>query len=168
MDGKNTDDIYDLIRLTKDENISVRFIEEMPFNGKGNNYSGVKWNYKNILEHIKKEFPEIEKLNDPEYSTSFNYRIKGFKGFIGVIAAYSRSFCGTCNRLRVTPQGMMKTCLYDKGVLDIKQLLRNNKSNEEVSKELLRITGMRALNGFEAEKLASRNVFHESMAEIGG
>ncbi|MEJ7660110.1 MAG: hypothetical protein WKG07_11070 [Hymenobacter sp.] len=40
----------------------------------------------------------------------------GHRGRVGIIAAYSRTFCGTCNRLRLTAEGGLKTCLYDQGV----------------------------------------------------
>jgi cyclic pyranopterin phosphate synthase len=169
MADKNIEDIVSLTGLTKEENVSVRFIEEMPFNGQGKEYSGIVWNYRRILEHIRNHFPSVEKIDDPPYSTSMNYRIEGHKGTIGIIAAYSRSFCGTCNRLRITPSGMLKTCLYDHGVLNIKQLLRSGANDEAIGAALLRAVNSRAKNGFEAEKnSAAENTVHESMAEIGG
>ncbi len=169
MDGKNIDDIRELVMLTKNENIAVRFIEEMPFNGKGNNHSGIKWNHRKILERITESFPGIHKITDPDYSTSANYKIPGHKGSIGIIAAYSRSFCGTCNRLRVTPRGILKTCLYDHGALNVLKLIRTNKTDEEISIELLNAIQKRAKDGVEAEKLsASPGLLHESMALIGG
>jgi cyclic pyranopterin phosphate synthase len=169
IDGKNIDDMHDLVMLTKNENIAVRFIEEMPFNGKGNSHSGIKWNHRAILEKISESFPDIEKIPDPEFSTSANYKIPGHKGVVGIIAAYSRSFCGTCNRLRITPQGVLKTCLYDHGVLNIKNLIREKISDDEISKILFSKIQRRAINGIEAEKLASiESPLHESMAVIGG
>ena len=168
MDGKNIEDIHGLVALTKNENISVRFIEEMPFNGKGNIHSGIKWNHKKILDYIKDAYPSIEKISDPPFSTSYNYKISGHIGTVGVIAAYSRSFCGTCNRLRITPQGLLKTCLYDHGVLNVRDLLRENKSNEEISDEIISAVLRRSKNGIEAEKLYLKDQLHESMAVIGG
>jgi molybdenum cofactor biosynthesis protein A len=169
MENSNIADIHELVGLTKSENISVRFIEEMPFNGKGKSYSGIKWNYKKILDHIQLAFPSIRKIEDPLYSTSYNYSIEGHKGTVGIIAAYSRSFCGTCNRLRITPQGQLKTCLYDHGVLNIKDLLRAGYSDEMIAGKILDVTGRRAMNGIEAEKnSALKNNIHESMAVIGG
>src|SRR6202008_911905 len=53
MDGKNTQDIIPLVQLTKKLPVSVRFIEEMPFNGEGHIYQGLQWNYVRILEEIK-------------------------------------------------------------------------------------------------------------------
>jgi len=167
MDGKNTEDIVPLVQLTKDLPVSIRFIEEMPFNGDGHEYSGIKWNYLKILEEIQKHFPTIEKKNDPLFSTSSNYNIPGHKGSVGIIAAYTRSFCGTCNRIRITPQGNLKTCLYDNGVLNIKALLRDGFSDEQISDSLIQSIKKRAADGWEAEKNFSKSI-HPSMAAIGG
>ncbi|WDF75345.1 GTP 3',8-cyclase MoaA [Mucilaginibacter sp. KACC 22773] len=169
MDGKNTQDIIPLVEMTKDLPVSVRFIEEMPFNGDGHIYTGLQWDYVRILDEIKNKYPQIQKLTDAAYSTSYNYQIPGHKGTIGIIAAYSRTFCGTCNRIRITPQGELKTCLYDDGGLNIKDLIRNGASDDELRSVLLDAFGNRAADGWEAEK--SRVVhpgLHESMASIGG
>lgn len=167
MEGKNTEDIIPLVNLTKDLPVSVRFIEEMPFNGDGHQYSGINWNYLRILEEIKKHFPAIQKKKDPAFSTSSNYDIPGHRGSVGIIAAYTRSFCGTCNRIRITPQGHLKTCLYDNGIFNIKELMRNHFSDAEIKQSLLKAIRSRAANGWEAEKNFSANI-HPSMAAIGG
>jgi len=169
MDGKNTQDIAPLVHLTKDLPVSVRFIEEMPFNGDGHLYTGLQWDYVRILDEIKNGYPLIQKVTDAAYSTSYNYQIPGHKGTVGIIAAYSRTFCGTCNRIRITPQGELKTCLYDDGGLNIKDMMRNGAGNAELQGALLTAFGNRAADGWEAEK---RRVIHpgihESMATIGG
>lgn len=164
MDGRNIDDIIPLVALTKDIPVSVRFIEEMPFNGAGNDYSGISWDHVRILEHIKEQYPGIKKLTDPAHSTSYNYQIPGHKGTVGIIAAYTRSFCGTCNRIRITPQGMLKTCLYDNGVFNIKDLLRQGYTDEQLIAAFNDAINTRARNGWEAEQ----NKVFESMAAIGG
>ncbi len=69
MEGCNTEDIIPLVRLTKTLPVSVRFIEEMPFNG-GTHHVSPDWNFVKILEHIKEHFPEIEKIKDAAHSTS--------------------------------------------------------------------------------------------------
>jgi molybdenum cofactor biosynthesis protein A, bacterial len=169
MDGKNTQDILPMVALTKDLPISVRFIEEMPFNGDRHNYAGLQWDYLRILNEIRTHYPQIKKLDDGPYSTSYNYQISGHKGTIGIIAAYSRTFCGTCNRIRVTPQGALKNCLYDDGVLNIKDLMRAGANNEQIKQHLLNAFSHRPVNGWEAERLRHEHaVVHESMATIGG
>jgi molybdenum cofactor biosynthesis protein A len=169
MDGKNTQDIIPLVELTKELPVSVRFIEEMPFNGDGHVYGGLQWDYVRILEEIKDKYPAVKKITDAEYSTSYNYQIPGHKGSIGIIAAYSRTFCGTCNRIRITPVGELKTCLYDDGVLNIKDLIRQDINEDNLKMLLLDTFNNRAIDGWEAERLRVENKgVHESMATIGG
>ncbi len=169
MDGKNTEDIISLVELTKDLPISVRFIEEMPFNGDGHVYGGLLWDYVRILEEISSGYPEIKKLVDPPYSTSYNYQVPGYKGSVGIIAAYSRTFCGTCNRIRITPTGELKTCLYDSGVMNIKDMMRQGTNDDDLNKALLSAFGNRPKDGWEAERARVEHTgVHESMATIGG
>lgn len=169
MDGKNTQDILPLVQLTKDLPVSVRFIEEMPFNGDGHIYQGLQWDHIRILDEITAQFPAIRKLEDPAYSTSYNYHIPGHKGSVGIIAAYSRTFCGTCNRIRITPQGTLKNCLYDDGVLNIKDLMRSGINDEQLEQTLLHAFNHRPKDGREAEQLrVEKTGVHESMATIGG
>ena len=169
MAGKNTQDIIPLVELTKDMPVSVRFIEEMPFNGDGHQYSGIQWDHVRILEEIKDKFPTIQKLKDPAYSTSYNYQIPGHQGSVGIIAAYSRTFCGTCNRIRITPQGELKNCLYDDGVLNIRDLMRSGIDDIELEESLVHVFGQREKDGWDAERnRIEKTGVHESMATIGG
>lgn len=169
MGEKNAQDILPLVELTKDLPVSVRFIEEMPFNGGDVHIDSLHWNYQRIMTLIAEKFPAIKKIPDGPFSTSYNYQIPGHRGKVGVIAAYSRTFCGTCNRLRVTPQGMLKTCLYDNGVLNIKEIIRSETGDEKLLAALLHAINHRAKNGWEAEQLRKDAMpVHESMATIGG
>jgi len=169
MAGKNTQDIIPLVELTKELPVSVRFIEEMPFNGDGHKYSGIEWDHVRILEEIKDKYPTIQKLKDPAYSTAYNYNITGHKGNVGIIAAYSRTFCGTCNRIRITPQGELKNCLYDDGVLNIRDLMRTGINDYELQQSLLNVFNHREKDGWDAEHhRIEKTGIHESMATIGG
>ena len=167
MDGKNTDDILPLVALTQHYPVSVRFIEEMPFNGEGAHYPILRWNLHKILDTIKAAYPALTKIKDAPYSTSYNYQIPDFKGNIGVIAAFSRTFCGTCNRIRMTAQGELKTCLYDEGVLSIRDLIRSGISDDELKTVFVKTFQHRAKDGFEAEKRRT-SLVTESMTTIGG
>ncbi len=168
MEGKNIEDIHPLVELTKQKNISVRFIEEMPFNGEGNHYPKLHWTYQRILEHIKERYPEIRKIQDPDFSTAYHYQVPGYHGTIGIIAAFSRTFCGTCNRIRVTAQGTLKTCLYDEGVLDLKKLMRAQMSDDHIKMELMKTFQERPKDGYEAEQKRVTAPAQESMSTIGG
>jgi len=169
MANQNIADIIPMVLLARDKKVSIRFIEEMPFNGDGKFNAEEHWNYMKILQHIESHFGEVVKLKDPENSTSLNYTIGGFKGSFGIIPAYTRSFCGTCNRLRLTPQGTIKTCLYDDGVFNIRDFMRAGATDDEIIVALKEACSHRSKDGFEAE--AKRKVnpsVSESMATIGG
>lgn len=169
MEGKNTQDIIPLVQLTKELPVSVRFIEEMPFNGDGHIYTGLQWDYVRILDEIKQKYPDIDKLTDPVYSTSYNYQVPNHQGTVGIIAAYSRTFCGTCNRIRITPDGELRTCLYGDGVLNVKELLRSNAASNDLLNALMNAFSNRPRDGWEAQHGRGTNSpAHESMATIGG
>jgi molybdenum cofactor biosynthesis protein A len=166
MAGKNQEDIFELVELARNAPVSVRFIEEMPFNGEG-----LKLDYflsfKKIIDIVAQRYPGMVKLQDEKNSTSYNYQIPGFKGNFGVIAAYSRTFCGTCNRLRITPTGDLKTCLYDDGVFNIRDMMRTVASDTEIAAAIQDAINHKAKDGFEAEKSRTFSVT-ESMTTIGG
>lgn len=166
MDGQNTDDIPKLAEMTRDLPVAVRFIEEMPFNGEGTHYPVLNWTYRRILNELKSYYPSLQKLDDGPFSTSNDYQIPGYAGTLGIIAAFSRTFCGTCNRIRLTAQGVLKTCLYDSGVLNVRDLLRSGASDAELADAFRLAFAQRPVNGFEAEK--HRAPVSESMATIGG
>jgi len=169
MENQNIEDIIPMAELTKNQPINIRYIEEMPFNGEGNHYAKLTWNHKKILQHLQAQYPNLEKIPDANFSTSANYRIPNYKGSIGIIAAYSRTFCGTCNRIRLTPKGMLKTCLYDDGVFNIKNIIRAGATDEQIKTTFLQALGNRAKDGFEAEKKRlNGNPISESMSTIGG
>lgn len=168
MEGKNTEDIIPMVELTRHQAISVRFIEEMPFNGEGNHYSRLSWTYKKILEYIQGAYPGLEKMKDQPHATAYTYKVPGYAGDVGVIAAFSRTFCGTCNRIRVTAQGILKTCLYDEGVLNIKELMRAGLTDEVIKSKLIQAFATRPRDGFEAELQRKNKSIHESMSTIGG
>jgi len=169
MDGRNIDDIIPLVALAKESKVGVRFIEEMPFNGEGRHYENFKWNYVKILQHIESHFGKAKKLDDGPNSTSLNYSYDNFKGTFGIIPAYSRSFCGSCNRLRLTPTGLIKTCLYDDGIFNLKDTIRAGANDEQLLQTMKEAIGNRHKDGFEAEKNRNNSsLVSESMATIGG
>jgi len=168
MEGKNTDDILPLVALTKDSPVSVRFIEEMPFNGGEAHQNSLSWDHRRILEAIREKYPDIKKVQDPPHSTSYNYQIPGHKGSVGIIAAYTRSFCGTCNRIRLTPQGNLKTCLYGDSVLNVKDLMRAGMAEQDLQGKLIQAIGQKEKDGWEAERNSNTHTLHASMATIGG
>ena len=171
MDGRNIDDLVPLAALSRDLPVDVRFIEEMPFNG-GSHAAGpasLPWNHLRIRQHLEAHFGALVPLPTPAGATASEYTVAGHRGTVGIIAAYSRTFCGTCNRLRLTAEGGLKTCLYDQGVLDTRALLRGGASDVEIVAALSQAFRYRAANGFEAERQRPlHQLSFESMATIGG
>lgn len=168
MKQHNIEDILPMIELTRHLPISVRFLEEMPFNGSGMNDTIGVWSHIEILDYIQQHHPGLSQVGAEKNSTSSNYKIPGYEGSLGIIASYTRTFCGTCNRLRLTPTGLLKTCLYDQGIFNIKDMIRAGAKDEELTTALLEAIGSRAKNGHEAESDRSKNGISESMATIGG
>ena len=167
MQGKNEEDIIALTEFAREHPVSVRFIEEMPFNGSGLVEEKLFWDHARILERIRSQFPYLKARPFLFGETANTYEIPGFKGNVGIIAAFTRTFCGSCNRIRLTAKGQVKTCLYDDGVFDMKPYLRSEVSDEEVKAQFLTLFKSRPLDGFEAEN-KRKGVITESMTTIGG
>lgn len=167
LEGQNTEDIIPMLELTKHYDVSVRFLEEMPFNGGSKKFQTIKWDFKTILEHIRNTHPEYYKLESPKTSTSLNYKIPGFKGTFGVIPSFSRTFCGRCNRLRISATGDVITCLYAKASMNLRDIMRGDDVTENIKEQILKAVGSRAKTGFEAQE-KYKDVFSNSMTSIGG
>lgn len=165
--GINTNEILDFVRLTKDKDISVRFIEEMPFNGKGQRQMQESWNYNKILGEIKSEF-QVSEIQSEKSSTSRNFSIENHLGSVGIIPAFTRTICNNCNRIRITSTGTFKNCLFDDGVFNLRDFLRNGASNEDLKKVFLSLVKEKPENGFVAEANRTKGSVSESMSTIGG
>lgn len=165
--GFNTDEIIDFVALTKGKNVNVRFIEEMPFNGKGQRDMKEPWNFKQILDEIKSQY-KVEPIVSERSSTSRNYAIQGHKGTVGIIPAFTRTICNDCNRIRITPTGTFKNCLFDDGIFNLRDFLRNGSSNEDLKQLFLSLVKEKPEDGFVAEANRLKGSVSESMSTIGG
>ena len=171
MAGQNTQDLVPLAELTQELPVEVRFIEEMPFNGGSHEATPatLPWNYRRIREHLEEHFGQLLPVPTRPGDTATHYTVPGHGGRLGIIAAYSRTFCGSCNRIRLTAEGSVKTCLYDQGGLDLRALLRGGSSDEDIRAALTQAFRQRAANGFEAEQQRPlHQLSFESMSTIGG
>lgn len=166
MEGKNSNDIVPMAMLTQNDNVTVRFIEEMPFNGTGARET-VGINYKKIVETLEAGLPNMLAVPFEDGTTAQEYTIEGHKGKVGVIAAYTRTFCGSCNRIRVTATGEMKNCLYDQGVLNLKRLLSDGSSDQMICEAIKAGYQKKHKDGRESEAARLTSV-SESMSSIGG
>ena len=165
-DNKNIEDIIPFVELTKTQKLTVRFLEEMPFNG-SDSFMVPEWNYQKMYSHIAAHFVEIIKLNDEANSTSLNYKVQGFAGTFGIIPSYSRTFCGTCNRIRLSATGELRTCLYGPAAANLKDELRNGASNIEIQNLAATAVKGKLYDGFEAQAMNNKKAF-KSMSVLGG
>jgi cyclic pyranopterin phosphate synthase len=158
------DEILHLAELARDFPIALRFIEKMPFSG---TVRSEKLENGNLSKRLKRIFPVIEECSIDLPTTARIFALPGYKGNLGIIQGYSRLFCSTCNKVRITPTGMLKTCLYDNGVLDLKKMLRSGAGDEEIKSAIIACVHNRCVNGHEAELNAKRGK-EPSMGSIGG
>ena len=88
-------------------------------------------------------------------------------GTFGVIPSFSRTFCDSCNRLRITATGDVITCLYAQPCMNIRDILRSDDSGEMIKQQILKAIGSRSKTGFEAQQ-KYKGIYANSMTSIGG
>lgn len=132
--GVNDDEIVSFARFARESGHRVRFIEFMPLD------SGHTWSReqvvpgKEIFERINAEFPLAKVPPRDASETARRYRFEdGSPGEIGIIAPVTDPFCGNCNRLRLTADGQLRTCLFSTQEHDLKTPLRNGASDQEIT-----------------------------------
>jgi len=132
MRGYNDDELLDFVRLGREEDYQVRFIEYMPLDAQG------EWTMETvvpgaeILTRIDAAYPLCrESGNGSEPATV--YRFADGRGSIGVIASVTEPFCDHCNRVRITADGHLRTCLFALTEYDLKGLLRSGATDEELA-----------------------------------
>lgn len=163
--GFEGQDIVEVAELARQYPIHVRYIEMMPI-GFGRQYDGSRED--DILQLLKEKYGEYKKFdgvlgNGPGHY----YEFPGFAGKIGFISAVSHKFCESCNRVRLTAQGYLKTCLqYDVGV-DLKELLRNGAGDEEILKAAESAI-LRKPVGHQFTEEQGENIEMHAMSQIGG
>jgi cyclic pyranopterin phosphate synthase len=137
IQGLNDDEIESFARLTLHLPLIVRYIEYMP---SGN---GEEWRESDIMTipQIMNRLEKVGKLipisSDRWDGPAKRFRIEGALGEIGLIGAISSHFCEDCNRLRLTPDGKIRTCLFSDEEIDVKELLRNGGSDLDLKEQLL-------------------------------
>ena len=170
MKGINENEINDFIALTKHQNLKVRFIEFMPFDGNAWNTDKLVTEA-TILNKANNHFNEkIERLKDQANDTSRNYKLENSKGSFAIISSVTNPFCDTCNRIRLTADGKLKNCLFSNNETSLLNDLRNNlditpKIKLAIGKKQKYRGGMDTLKKLTDPKLHSNN---RSMIAIGG
>ena len=128
--GVNDDEILDFARLTLEKPYHVRFIELMPI-GEENMWSVDRFiSTEEIFQRIQTLGTLKPILSNPLDGPARRYVLDGGKGEIGFIGALSHHFCDSCNRLRLTAEGHLRSCLFSDEEIDIKTPLREGKGDD--------------------------------------
>lgn len=159
MRGINDDEVADFARLTVDHAWHVRFIELMPVG----DMRDLTWEHVVPSEEVLARVAAIAELTPDDGPALGNgpaayYRLAGARGTVGVITPMTHTYCGTCNRVRLTADGRLRTCLFgDHEVLlrdairagaPLEPLFRQALADKPLAHELLqmRVGGLRALS----------------------
>ncbi|MCD7808915.1 MAG: GTP 3',8-cyclase MoaA [Erysipelotrichaceae bacterium] len=121
-------DYQNLIELAHYNKIDVRFIEMMPI-GYGKNFETI--NHQDFLQQLKKDYVLQEDSTIHGNGPAVYYKIDGYEGSIGLISAIHGKFCDSCNRIRLTSQGYLKTCLCFNDGVDLRTILRSGAHNRD-------------------------------------
>jgi len=158
----------ELLEIARKYPVDVRFIEMMPI-GYGKQFKSL--NHERLLAELKGLYPDLEKDgrvhgNGP----AVYYRIPGFLGGIGFISAIHGKFCGGCNRVRLTSQGYLKSCLCYEDGEDLRAVLRGGGSEKEKAAGLVEamrrvILAKPMAHCFEHPEQVTE---HGNMVKIGG
>jgi len=164
IEGYNDKDWVSLAALARDNPLDVRFIEMMPI-GPGKGFKPVR--NADVLARLSAQFGEPVRSAKHHGSGPAQYvDFPGFRGSVGFISAISDAFCGNCNRVRLTADGVLKPCLCYGGGLKIKPLLRGGASDEELVKAMKEaISGKPLRHNFCESGAPSES---RKMVQIGG
>ena len=152
--GWNEDEIVDFANFARDTGYVVRFIEFMPLDGSSIWQPNLVYSKKETIELIMKNIGKIIPLangnsNNNHKNNSNNsvysndpatlYSFANGKGMIGFIPSITEPFCGNCDRVRLTSDGRLLTCLFEKPGYDIRSMLRGRKSDQYIKKQILEV-----------------------------
>ena len=150
MRGDNDDEIHDFVRYIMERDIELRFIELMASGWKDMVDEDRFMPTSEIMERVRgvgELVPDKQRIGGGPATI---YRIKGALGSIGFISAVSKPFCKTCNRLRLTSDGKLRSCLLTGGEVDIKDILRSSNLDEtemqdRLTEAFFRVTDMKPI-----------------------
>ena len=137
MRGHNDDEIQDFVRYILERDIELRFIELMASGWKDMAEEERFMPTSEIMQQVEEVGEPVPIKQRIGGGPATIYKIKGALGTIGFISAVSKPFCSTCNRLRLTSDGKLRSCLLRGGEVDVKDILRSGIScREELSNKL--------------------------------
>jgi cyclic pyranopterin phosphate synthase len=129
--GQNDDEILDFARMSIDRPLNMRFIEYMPFAGNGWDKS-VMIPYQEMLDLVSAEWPGLTPVPAPRTAVSTDYRIPGAAGTVGFISSMTDKFCSGCNRIRLNADGSLRTCLFGKDSVSLRDAIRDGATDEDL------------------------------------
>lgn len=170
MRGFNDDELGDFAALTRSRPITVRFIELMPFDAhqvwRTGRYLGV--------DRMSAALEALGAVQAPGGSSTEerSYQLPDAIGRVALIPAFSRSLCGTCDRIRLTADGKLRNCLYAEEEFDLKRLIRSGGDDRAILALVRSAMGEKLVDGWAAqERSAARSAgepSRASMTKIGG
>ncbi len=168
----NDGEIKDFIKFAHKYPVDVRFIEFMPI-GKGSKWQRDFFLSSNEILDKAREVAELEPImvKKEESGPANMFRIKGGKGRVGLISPLSNHFCATCNRIRITADGRLRTCLFSDREYKLRPLLRSEKIELNKVLDVMRRAVLKKPLGVEIlkEKMGSgSSVCTKIMSAIGG
>ena len=163
--GTNDDEILDLVRYGRDNNVEVRFIEFMPLDATNEWERNKVVSQDEIVATIAAEFP-LEIMPSRGAAPADRWRFIDGKGTVGVIPSVTHPFCGDCDRVRLTSDGQFRTCLFATDESDIRALLRNGGTDAEIAELIKTAVGAK----WAGHQINQVNFIrpNRSMSQIGG
>lgn len=137
MKGYTERELLDFARLAREKPVVVRFIEFMPLDADGIWDADQLLTRKEIFDRIDAVYP-LEPVGNRGSDPAERFRFKDGKGEIGIIASVTEPFCHQCDRIRITADGKLRTCLFAVAETDIKTLLRDGSDDETVARAVVR------------------------------
>ena len=130
MADYNIDEICALADFSADMGVTLRFIEMMPL-GLGTGFGG--YNQDEIMTVLEEAYGPAKTINEEVGSGPAKYySFEGLKGRIGFISPISHKFCRSCNRIRLTSEGLLRPCLGSEMGMDLRKPMRDDASDEEL------------------------------------
>ncbi len=133
--GLNEDEVPKLAEFARDRGVFIRFIEFMPFDGKGSWRPDRVVSWREMYDSLKAKF-DLEPLPREPGSTSMNFAFRGGRGGVGFIASITAPFCDDCERIRLTADGRIVPCMFSPKEFDLRSLLRSGASDSELEEAI--------------------------------
>jgi len=130
--GCNDDEVVDLVDWGRAGGYQVRFIEFMPLDGDHAWRKDAVFSKREILDVIGARHP-FRAVGVDEREPAQRYAFEDGRGEFGVIGSVTEPFCSTCDRIRITADGQLRTCLFALDPFDLRGLLRSGASDDELA-----------------------------------